>query len=126
MARIAGMAMATTWANVERCGSSMAERIQDLEARNRGMGDRGAHVAALRVRKGVHDPRSGGPGGARHGVHVGEVAVAVEHQVATGVARGRGAGSEGAGERFHTEIVAHEHALEADLAADDVVDDPFG
>ncbi len=51
---------------------------------------------------------------------------AVQREVAPGGQGGGGALGRGAGEGAHGEVVADQHALEAEPAADDVLDDGGG
>ena len=50
------------------------------------------------------------------------VAVAVQHEVAAGGERPPRALAEAAAQRAHRQIVGDQHAVEADLAADDLAD----
>ena len=66
--------------------------------------------------------RRQGPGGGDDFPHLGHVAVAVQHQIATGVERALCTLGETAGKRTHRDIVRDQHAVEADFPPDHAAD----
>jgi hypothetical protein len=78
------------------------------------------------AREGVLGPPPGHSGqdgsGLGDRLHLVQLSVAVQGHVAAGRQRGGGALAQGAGQRLHGQVVAHEEPVEADRASDDLID----